>query len=95
MKQIGKGRSKLFDKDKDGVVCQMCAGCMHGGLQGAMRHLKSHCKKLKEGQEVVIEMNQEHGPCILECESCSEVMSPNNPLQAAQLFMQAPLQGGG
>eukprot|EP00983_Pelagomonas_calceolata_P084342 1156350-Pelagomonas_calceolata.AAC.6 len=53
--------------------------------------------ELLEGYGVMIVSDQEHGPCMLKCEGCGEVMSPNHlaDMQAAQLFTQVPLQGKG
>eukprot|EP00983_Pelagomonas_calceolata_P001679 55494-Pelagomonas_calceolata.AAC.1 len=46
-KQMGKGRSKLVEKDEDGVARQMCMGARKTPAD-AKRHLEAHCKKLKE-----------------------------------------------
>eukprot|EP00967_Tisochrysis_lutea_P057825 scaffold73345_cov17-Tisochrysis_lutea.AAC.1 len=45
LKQMGKGQSKLAEKDDDGVVHQMYMG-VHMTPAEAKRHLESHCKKL-------------------------------------------------
>eukprot|EP00967_Tisochrysis_lutea_P027661 scaffold32152_cov22-Tisochrysis_lutea.AAC.1 len=63
-------------KVDDGMVRQMCMRSRRAPAE-AKRHLESHCKKLKEGYDVILS-DQEHGPCMPKCNGCGEVMSSNN-----------------
>eukprot|EP00983_Pelagomonas_calceolata_P060098 1146220-Pelagomonas_calceolata.AAC.3 len=73
---------------------QMCMGACRTPVLKPMSDNGAFLQEPKEGYEVVIVSNQEHGPYMLKCKGCGESQQPLANMQATQLFMQAPSQGG-
>eukprot|EP00967_Tisochrysis_lutea_P061919 scaffold79398_cov16-Tisochrysis_lutea.AAC.2 len=64
-KRVEKDEASYIHKGLgDGAVRQMCMGARRSPAE-AKGHLKSHCKRLNEGSNVVIVSEEEHGPCML------------------------------